>query len=96
MSNPSKWTVRLGKHDRSKTESTQQSLGLVSIISHNSYDGNKINNDIAIMELAQPVTYNDYISPVCIAEEDVSAGTNCVTTGWGDTQGIKTINYWTF
>ncbi|KAK3108393.1 hypothetical protein FSP39_007025 [Pinctada imbricata] len=87
MSNPSKWTVRLGKHDRSKTESTQKNVGLVSIISHENYNGNKIDNDIAIMELDQAVTFNDYISPVCIAEEDVSAGTNCVTTGWGDTQG---------
>ena len=39
------------------------------------------------MELSTAATLNDVVSPVCIAELDVAAGTNCITTGWGDTQG---------
>ncbi|XP_033757771.1 transmembrane protease serine 9-like [Pecten maximus] len=83
----SKWTVRLGVHDKTGTGSTEQSSSLRSITSHRRYSSANINNDIAIMELSSPVTLNDYVTPVCITETDVAAGTNCVSTGWGDTQG---------
>lgn len=87
MATASRWRVRLGKHDRSRTESTEQNLFVRRIISHGSYSSSKISNDIALMELSSTATINDYVSPVCVAELDVAAGTNCITTGWGDTQG---------
>lgn len=87
MGTASRWRVRLGKHDRSRTESSEQNLFVRRIISHESYSSSKISNDIALMELSTAATLNDVVSPVCIAELDVAAGTNCITTGWGDTQG---------
>ncbi|OWF41022.1 Trypsin-3 [Mizuhopecten yessoensis] len=88
----SKWTVRLGVHDKTSSSSTEQSASLVSITSHRRYSSADINNDIAIMELSNPVTLNDYVSPVCVTDTDVAAGTNCVSTGWGDTQGTGSSN----
>ena len=87
MGTASRWRVRLGKHDRSRTEASEQNLFVRRIISHESYSSSKISNDIALMELSTAATLNDLVSPVCIAALDVAAGTNCITTGWGDTQG---------
>ncbi|XP_069125482.1 transmembrane protease serine 9-like [Argopecten irradians] len=92
MAVASKWTVRLGVHDKTTTGSTEQSVSVRTITSHRRYSSSNINNDIAIMELASPVTLNDYVTPVCITDTDVPAATNCVSTGWGDTQGTGSSN----
>lgn len=85
MATVSQWRVRLGKHDRSKTESSEQNLSVKTIISHNSYSSSKLTNDIALMELSTPAQINYFVSPVCVSGVDVDTGTNCFTTGWGDT-----------
>ncbi|XP_060072029.1 trypsin-3-like [Ylistrum balloti] len=88
----SKWTVRLGVHDKTSSNPHEQSALLSSITSHRRYSSANINNDIAIMELNSPVTINDYVTPACVTDTDVQAGTNCVAAGWGDTQGNGSSN----
>ena len=34
--------------------------------------------------------YRTEVSPVCLPDADVAAGTECVATGWGDTKGENT------
>ncbi|XP_023933160.1 atrial natriuretic peptide-converting enzyme [Lingula anatina] len=50
-----------------------------------------INNDIALLKLEAPVTYTDYIRPVCLpsVDEPVSPKRRCYITGWGATQGNR-------
>ena len=46
-------------------------------------------NDIALIKLAGSVVYTDYIIPACLPatpSDDVTAGTTCWITGWGETQ----------
>ncbi|XP_078577348.1 trypsin-3-like [Branchiostoma floridae x Branchiostoma japonicum] len=85
QSNPSQWRVSLGSHRRTSTDSTQQDFSVTRIIMHESYDSNRINNDVALMKLSGNAQFNNYVSPICLPTQDVAAGTNCVTTGWGDT-----------
>ena len=43
--------------------------------------------DIAVIRLPRPLTYNDYVQPVCLPSTPVADGTDCVVTGWGQTEG---------
>ncbi|XP_038594587.1 testisin-like [Micropterus salmoides] len=53
-----------------------------------SYNTTTNNNDIALLKLSSPVTFTDYIRPVCLAADGsvFNNGTICWVTGWGDIQ----------
>ena len=57
---------------------------------HPSYDAQKNVNDIALMRIEGTMEYRTEVSPVCLPDADVAAGTECVATGWGDTKGENT------
>ncbi|XP_035694375.1 MAM and LDL-receptor class A domain-containing protein 2-like [Branchiostoma floridae] len=87
---PSIYNIILGKYNKSNTDSTEQRLQISQIIIHNGYSRNPTNKDLALLKLAQPVTLNQYVWPVCLVSgpgDDPPEGTNCVSTGWGTTQG---------
>ncbi|BFZ21267.1 hypothetical protein BsWGS_24306 [Bradybaena similaris] len=48
-------------------------------------------NDIALLELEEPLTYTDFVKPLCFPEErDVfTRGNLCYIAGWGHTKGIQ-------
>ncbi|KAI5609735.1 prostasin precursor, partial [Silurus asotus] len=50
------------------------------------YTDPQLGQDIALVELATPVTWSDHVQPVCLPNADVmfAAGTQCTITGWGD------------
>ena len=39
--------------------------------------------DIAILELENPFTINDYVKPACLPTEDIEPNSKCYTSGWG-------------
>jgi secreted trypsin-like serine protease len=45
-----------------------------------------LKNDIALLKLSTPVTFNSQISPVCLASAAPPVGTIAVTTGWGQAE----------
>uniref|UniRef100_G1U4L8 Serine protease 27 n=1 Tax=Oryctolagus cuniculus TaxID=9986 RepID=G1U4L8_RABIT len=49
------------------------------------YQGMASSADLALVELAEPVTFTNYILPVCVPDSSVvfETGTNCWVTGWG-------------
>jgi len=47
--------------------------------------------DIAVVRLPRPLTFNNYVQPVCIPSTPIANGTNCVITGWGRTQSAFSI-----
>uniref|UniRef100_A0A3P9J8G4 Peptidase S1 domain-containing protein n=1 Tax=Oryzias latipes TaxID=8090 RepID=A0A3P9J8G4_ORYLA len=55
------------------------------IIVHPNYDKLTQDNDISLVEMVSPVTFNDYISPVCLAAQgsDFPGGTTAWVTGFG-------------
>ncbi|RVE70025.1 hypothetical protein OJAV_G00083860 [Oryzias javanicus] len=55
------------------------------IIVHPDYNSNTQDNDISLLKLSSSVTFNDYISPVCLAAagSDFPSGTTAWVTGFG-------------
>jgi secreted trypsin-like serine protease len=75
-----------GIHGRLTNETYSKEFLSSRVIRHPSYNSRLIQNDIAIFELATPVTYNDYILPACYpAQTDTYANQQSIATGWGTT-----------
>ena len=47
-------------------------------------------SDLALLELSEPVEFNDYIQPACLpayTNEEFTPHDQCWISGWGDTKG---------
>ncbi|XP_030829981.1 uncharacterized protein LOC578975 isoform X2 [Strongylocentrotus purpuratus] len=83
---PSDFTITLGirhllEHPESKVE-----LGVDRVIVHPNYgEANGIANDIALLRLSEPVEFNDYVRPACLAtlQNETMAYSRCWIAGWG-------------
>ena len=68
----SEWNVRLGAHDRSKQESTVQTIGIRKVVSNPKYNQNYFFADIAMVELKKPAMVNSEVAPICLPKTNVS------------------------
>lgn len=59
--------VVLGAHDIRKNETSQFHVTCEDITVHPEWNYQKLENDIALIKLPQPVTLNKYIRPVSLA-----------------------------
>ncbi|XP_016102034.1 testisin [Sinocyclocheilus grahami] len=88
--NLSTWTLYLGRHTQNNLASNPNAnevrVGIQSIIVHPKYNNTLYNNDISLMKLSQPVTFTQYIRPVCLASKGsvFHNATSCWATGWGN------------
>ncbi|NXW97198.1 OVCH2 protein, partial [Larus smithsonianus] len=78
------WMVVTGLHDLTKQEYRQKS-SVKQYIIHPSFNKTTMDSDIALLQLAEPLEFNHYVSPVCLPaeEETVQPSSVCVVTGWG-------------
>ena len=53
------------------------------IILHENYDTMTLENDIGLMKLQRPISFNAHVSPICLPTFDFDSGTVCYVTGWG-------------
>ncbi|KAM9359802.1 ST14 transmembrane serine protease matriptase a [Symphorus nematophorus] len=88
LSQPSSWEAYLGLHTQQKTGSHVVKKNLKQVIPHPNYNSHTYDNDIALMELDSPVTYSDYIRPICLpaAQHVFPPGNTVWITGWGATR----------
>uniref|UniRef100_A0AAY5EXZ3 Peptidase S1 domain-containing protein n=1 Tax=Electrophorus electricus TaxID=8005 RepID=A0AAY5EXZ3_ELEEL len=90
LSSTYNWTFYLGRQNQ-----------YMSLMNPNEYDlflNNDINNDIALIQLTEPVTFTEYISPIYLASCDSTfyTGTSCWSTGWGNTRFGESLQFpWT-
>ncbi|KAM4598243.1 transmembrane protease serine 9-like [Polymixia lowei] len=79
-------TVYLGRDTQQSINPNEQSRMVSQIIRHPNYDSQTNDNDMALLELSSPVTFTDYIRPVCLAATGsvFGAGTTGWITGWGN------------
>ncbi|XP_072032084.1 uncharacterized protein [Amphiura filiformis] len=92
--------VRLGEYDTKRDDGTEVYLRVETVIMNPNFDVPTFDSDIALIKLRQPVTYTDYIVPVCLpsemrAQEVVRAGKKGFVTGWGNTarEGVQYSRY---
>uniref|UniRef100_A0A8C2B7G7 Suppression of tumorigenicity 14a n=1 Tax=Cyprinus carpio TaxID=7962 RepID=A0A8C2B7G7_CYPCA len=84
---PGTWEAYLGLHRQiEKQQATKRFLK--QIIPHKNYNSYTYDNDIALMELDSPVTFNETIRPICLpsATDVFPAGETVTITGWGATR----------
>ncbi|XP_068569925.1 ST14 transmembrane serine protease matriptase a [Cebidichthys violaceus] len=88
FSQPGTWEAYLGLHIQGNIGSSVVKKNLKKVISHPYYNAYTYDNDIALMELDSPVTYSDYIKPICMPapQHDFSTGSTVWITGWGATR----------
>ncbi|XP_075705926.1 transmembrane protease serine 11G-like [Rhinoderma darwinii] len=77
------WTVVLGKV--SISSKPEYGLNLKQIITYEQYSSETHQNDIALLELSDPVNFNQDIRPVCLpsTSEKFADDKSCYVTGWG-------------
>ncbi|XP_024658037.2 trypsin isoform X1 [Maylandia zebra] len=88
-------TVNLGRQSLQGSNPNAVSRTVTKIIKHPKYNSQTFNNDICLLRLSSPVTFNNYISPVCLAASNsiFYSGVNSWVTGWGSTrEGAGTLS----
>ncbi|XP_061446250.1 serine protease 27-like isoform X2 [Rhineura floridana] len=83
---PSQYSVMLGANKLENSWPYTQLIGVGDIIRNPRYAGEATSGDIALVHLARPVRFTNYIIPICVpaANVDFPAGMKCWVTGWGD------------
>ncbi len=70
-----------------------QTYDVAEIISHPNYNGNTMNNDIALIRLSSPIQFSNAVQPIlliCDQQVDLGAedpGAMSWITGWGEDEG---------
>lgn len=62
---------------------TEKKFNVSQIILHPKYYPVSLNNDIALIKLAKPVSFNNYIQPICLpsVNEKIQYGKVCYVAG---------------
>uniref|UniRef100_A0A4W6G6H9 chymotrypsin n=1 Tax=Lates calcarifer TaxID=8187 RepID=A0A4W6G6H9_LATCA len=81
----SAWTLYFGRLTQSGSNVHEVSRTVSQVIIHPDYNNTLFNNDIALMKLSSPVSFTDYIRPICLASNSSQFfnSTPCWATGWG-------------
>nr|XP_018903702.1 PREDICTED: uncharacterized protein LOC109034806 [Bemisia tabaci] len=78
--------VRVGDHDTEIKEDGEQDLEVDEIYLHENFNaGKKLNNDIALVKVKNPLKFNKYVQPICLPNSSLkyNPGLNCTISGWG-------------
>ncbi|XP_073200208.1 acrosin [Lepidochelys kempii] len=82
------WRVVVGASQLSQRGPEAQVRSIKQVVLHERYEPRMESNDIALLELEQPIECNDYAQPACLpsAMVEVSNLSHCYISGWGVTQ----------
>ncbi|KAI1280841.1 Abl interactor 2 [Halotydeus destructor] len=90
---PSLFRVRLGEHDIENDSENDAAIEVAveRIVAHDKFDSRTFKNDIAVLKLAEKVSYTDRIRPICLPFDSELLksgnldGRSAIITGWGRT-----------
>lgn len=87
-SSPSRYTVYLGAYRLDTPAANEVGVRVINLIVNSQFSGMGSSGDISLLGLAKPITFTQFIQPICIPPASMvfSPGTNCWVTGWGDTK----------
>lgn len=82
---PSPWKVVLGRLQLSGGTLPGVTRNVSEIITHEAYKDYTKGMDIALLRLAEPVSFSRDIAPVCLpySSHQFAFGSQCWATGWG-------------
>lgn len=80
-------TVRVGLINRTVPGPQVQTRSVLSYQIHPDWDAAALENDVALIRLSSPVTFDQYVQPIDIAEAPATVGSTAYVTGWGWTVG---------
>lgn len=85
-SDVSSYTLYVGRYQQNGVNPHESSHKVKQIVVPSDYTDPYSGNDVALVELASPVTWSDYVSPVCLPTSDTlfPSGMMCTVTGWGN------------
>ncbi|XP_069591780.1 transmembrane protease serine 9-like [Ranitomeya imitator] len=80
--------VHLGAYRLSQDNPQSVLMKIHSVYNHPKYSSEGHEYDIALVKLSSPVTYTNYIQPICLPSASVTfpCGMECWVTGWGNIQ----------
>ncbi|XP_075711238.1 acrosin-like [Rhinoderma darwinii] len=79
------WRLVFGGNQLSTFGPEMQICGISKKIVHENYDSRTECNDIALLSVDRPISYNKHIQPACLPRKtsDVTLMTDCYIAGWG-------------
>ncbi|XP_019910252.2 transmembrane protease serine 3 [Esox lucius] len=82
---PTLWSVHVGLIKQPANDA--RALVVDKIIYHGLYRPKALDYDVALLKLAEPLTFNGLVEPICLPNfgEDFEVGTMCWISGWGAT-----------
>ena len=86
--NPLDYLLQLGSIYRSEPDINRETATIRTITLHPDYQTFYYGNDLALLTLDLPVTFTNYVRPICLHHIDdvVPLSSTCYSTGWGLTQ----------
>lgn len=72
-------------NDQQKEDKDVQMREVKTIITHEDYNQMTYDNDIAVLELKEPLVFSSTVHPVCLPSSShvFPPGMPCWVTGWG-------------
>ncbi|KAM9318054.1 transmembrane protease serine 13a isoform 2-T2 [Pholidichthys leucotaenia] len=88
---PENWKVYAGVLNLGRLNAAHS---VEKIILHSNYNEQTNDQDIALLKLTSPVTFNDKVQPVCLPTyaHQFTAGTQCWTSGFGATAEASRVS----
>ncbi|XP_025891702.1 coagulation factor IX [Nothoprocta perdicaria] len=86
-------TAVAGEYNTKAEDATEQRRRVVRIVPHPTYNAtlNKHHNDIALLELEEPLRFNSYVTPICLGSRDFT--TKLLKYGLGTVSGWGSLYY---
>lgn len=75
--------VRLGEHNLSKRDGSEQLRTVSRIVLHPRYEARSHRHDIMLVRLTRPACLSKRVHPVPLPMSCPQAGEACVVSGWG-------------
>ncbi|CAG9855495.1 unnamed protein product [Phyllotreta striolata] len=90
------WTIQLGITRRHAHSFYGQKVKVKRVVPHPLYNvGVAHDNDVALFQLSNRVTFHEHLSPVCLPppDKDLKPGTKCTVIGWGKKEDTGLSDY---